>query len=147
MEIFAPVVVLIATALVGLVVTGFWRARSRAEEARDRHIAALAALELRMAVVETKGNAVWAGVQAKIIEDLTHPHPQFEEMDGLLKKLDVPTTLTLPEKDRLLDLLEERIVSKDPAVSEDELASARLLRGVMEKVVIETAQAETAQEE
>lgn len=95
-------------------------------------------LERTIVEVTTQVKPLWAAVQAKIARDLTHPSPQFQEMDDLLKKLNL-LDITDEERVRLGVLLDERIVSTDPEVSEDEKDSARLMKGVMEKVIGEAA--------
>ena len=94
----------------------------------------LTVIDSQMQMLMTQVSPLWAAVQSKIAKDLTHPSPQFAEMDQLLKDLE-SLKLTPGGKERLLVLLEERIHSSDPEVSEEEKKSASLLEGVMEKVL------------
>lgn len=88
-------------------------------------------------VINTKMLPMWAAVQARLIKDLTHPHPQFKSMDKLLQKLG---NLEITESERIkLDmLLDERMVSDDPEISSDEKDSASIMKAVMRKVLQET---------
>jgi hypothetical protein len=101
----------------------------------------LTVIDSQMAMLMTQVSPLWAAVQSKIAKDLTHPSPQFEEMDALLRDLEA-LKLSTEGKERLLVLLEERIHSVDPEVTEAEKESARLLEGVMEKV-LEEAETDT----
>lgn len=96
----------------------------------------LTVIDSQMAMLMTQVSPLWAAVQSKIAKDLTHPHAQFQEMDELLRDLEA-MKLSTAGKARLLVLLEERIHSTDPLVTEQEKESARLLEGVMEKVLEE----------
>lgn len=93
----------------------------------------IAHLREQLASLETQVSPLWAAVQAKIIRDLTHPSPQFQEMDELMRRL-AALKITEAERVRLSSLLEERIISNDPEVSDDEKESARLMKVIMEKV-------------
>ena len=106
-------------------------------------LARLDAVEHMVTELQTKVSPLWAAVQSRIITDLTHPHPQFAEMDDLLTKLDA-LELTAKESARLNVLLEKRITSNDPAVSDEEKESAKLMRGVMAKAISERARYEEA---
>lgn len=88
--------------------------------------------------IEIKAQVVpmWTAVQARLIKDLTHPHPQFKKPDALLAKL-LNLEITESERDQLNVMMDERIVSDDPEVSDDEKSSARILKDVMQKVVNE----------
>jgi hypothetical protein len=90
----------------------------------------------QLAVLATKISPLWAAVQEKIARDLTHPSPQFQEMDQLLHELNT-LDITDEGRERLATLLDERIISTDPEVSEAERKSARLMKGVMAKVIDE----------
>lgn len=106
-------------------------------EQRDKALdERLSVIDSQMQMLMTQVSPLWAAVQSKIAKDLTHPSPQFAEMDELLKDLE-SLQLTPGGKDRLLTLLEERIHSTDPEVTDAEKESARLLEGVMEKVLEE----------
>ena len=117
---------------------GFWirrvelRAVKRANQS-DALLVRLEALERQLLVMSTQLSPMWAGVQARISADLTHPHPQFAEMDELLRKLEA-LTITEADRRRLRELLVERAASNDPAVSQEERESAQLMIGVMAKV-------------
>jgi len=88
------------------------------------------ALEIAMTEIKTPVELLWAVVQAKLIKDLTHPSPQFHEMDQLMREL---KTLEITEQGRarLAFLMDERIVSGDPQVGEEEKVSARLMKDVL----------------
>lgn len=117
-----PLLVVPAITFVGVV---WWRYHDR-----------VAVLEQEVAILKTQMSPLWSSVQSQIARDLTHPHPQFAEMDELLQRLE-NLTITDAERVRLGLLLEERILSTDPEISEDERASAKLLKGVMKKVLKE----------
>lgn len=89
-----------------------------------------------MALMQKEFSPFWAVVQSKIAADLTHPSPQFAEMDKLLKKLEA-LDITDAERNRLNQLLSDRIQTNDPEVSEAEKKSAKIMIEVMEKVIIE----------
>ncbi len=135
--------VLFSAALV-FVATWFWRYRSRVEKERDEAAEWRSEMELKIAVLGTQMMPLWSAVQSQIAKDLTHPHPQFRVMDSLLRKLE-SLTITHDERRQLSVLLDERIVSTDPAVSDAERESAKLMKGVMAKVLVEAEQAKDPQ--
>jgi hypothetical protein len=94
-------------------------------------------LNVQMATISTQIAPFWAAVQTKIAKDLTHPSAQFQEMDQLLRDLE-SMKITPKGRQRLHTLLEERITTNDPEVSKDEKESARLMKNVMAKVIIES---------
>lgn len=125
------------------IATWFWSYRRTVEQnnrdvetERVKDVARIGALESRVEMLNMQLSPFWAAVQTKIAADLTHPSPQFAEMDSLLRSLQ-NLTIGSAERDRLEVLLHQRAVTDDPEVSEDEKKSARLMIGVMEKVVIE----------
>lgn len=101
-----------------------------------RHTDEMAEIRTSIAVIEIKQAPFWGVVQNKIIHDLTHPSPQFHEMDELMRGLS-DGTITAEGRKRLSYLLDQRIVSADPEVSESERGSAKLMRGVMRKAAEE----------
>jgi hypothetical protein len=98
----------------------------------------LGKIEGQIAVLGVQVSPLWAAVQSKIAKDLTHPSPQFQEMDELLRQLEA-LTIGDEDRERLEVLLVERMSSTDPEVSDDERASAKLMIGVMRKVLEEAA--------
>lgn len=113
--------------------------KTKASQLADEHAALVDVVhEMRRDIVElqTKITPFWGVVQAKIIKDLTHPSPQFHEMDSLMRELN-DMTITAEGRDRLDHLLDLRIVSNDPEVSTAEKESAKLMKGVMKKVLEE----------
>lgn len=98
----------------------------------------LGKIESQLAVLGVQVSPLWAAVQSKIAKDLTHPSPQFQEMDELLRQLEA-LTITDADRTRLEVLLTERMTSTDPEVTDDERESAKLMIGVMRKVLEEAA--------
>lgn len=95
-------------------------------------------LESKLSVLGVQISPLWAAVQSKIAKDLTHPSPQFHEMDELLRRLEA-LTITDSERERLHTLLIERTESTDAEVSDAERKSAALMIGIMDKVLKEAA--------
>lgn len=95
-----------------------------------------ASVDRQMAVLLTQVSPLWAALQTKVAKDLTHPSEQFHEMDELLRRLEA-LTITDVERERLRVLLLERSTSQDPEVSEEERESAKLMIGIMKKVLDE----------
>lgn len=124
--------------MLGLLVTLALRRSSATIADKAALLAWQSKVDQQMAVLLTQVSPLWAAVQSKIAKDLTHPSIQFQEMDELLRRLEA-LTITDDERERLHDLLRERSTSQDPEVSEDERASAKLMIGIMEKVVAEAA--------
>jgi hypothetical protein len=107
-------------------------------ELRDKEFAdRLAILTTNLATLSTKVGLFWTTVQARIANDLHHPHTQFAEMDHLLAKL-VAGFLDDSERARLEVLIDERIISTDPEVSESERNSAKMMIDVMDKALKES---------
>lgn len=98
----------------------------------------LGKIEAQLAALGVQVSPLWAAVQSKMVKDLTHPSPQFQEMDELLRQLEA-LTINDVDRDRLEVLLTERMTSTDPEVSDDERESAKLMVGVMKKVLVEAA--------
>jgi hypothetical protein len=130
-----------------------WRSevkeRDRKREERETYfvdqLSGLAAqvysLRSDVQALEKQIQPVWKGIQDVIVERLTHPSPQFEEMDRLLAELSAGT-LTQERRTRLRQLVRERMVSDDPEVSAAERAVAGIAEQVMIEVLIEQAAAE-----
>ena len=78
--------------------------------------------------LKTQIKPIWAAVQSSIVKDLTHPNPRFEEPDGLLEEFD-SDDISIKGLDRLLILMEERMISTDSEVSSSEKKSAKILHG------------------
>jgi hypothetical protein len=130
-------------ALLAFMAAWFWNYRKNADQSkhdaeveRQKDVARISALESRVEMLNMQLSPFWAAVQTKIAADLTHPSVQFQEMDALLRSLQ-NLTIGSAERDRLEVLLHQRAVTDDPEVSEDEKKSARLMIGVMEKVISE----------
>ena len=87
--------------------------------------------------LDTQVSPLWAQVQARISSDLHHPHPRYFEMDILLEKLEA-LTITNDERERLKVLLRERSVDMHEDISESQRQSAKIMSGVMDKVVLES---------
>lgn len=135
---------------IGLVITSvaltmlsgfFWRYRDKSNAREADQAKRLAILEGQMAIVTTQVSPLWAAVQAKISRDLTHPSTQFAEMDELLSKLG-KLTITPEGRQRLDLLLAERILNTDPEITHEERESAKLMQGVMAKVVSDATKQE-----
>lgn len=118
------------------VVTIYLRRAAKTASDRDALTERLFKMDAQLAVLGTQVSPLWAAVQSKIAKDLTHPSVQFHEMDELLRRLEA-LTITPKERQRLHDLLIERTTSVDPEVSEAEKESAKLMIGVMDKVLKE----------
>jgi len=86
--------------------------------------------------LDTQVSPLWAQVQARISSDLHHPHPRYFEMDTLLEKLEA-LKISDTERDRLKVLLRERSVDMHEDISESQRQSAKIMSGVMDKVVLE----------
>jgi|ERR1700738_2909797 len=125
---------------VSALVTWYWTARTERRKMRELNEEWKITMAKRIDEMELKVSPVWASLQSKIIKDLMHPSPQFHEMDVLMHRLE-SLTITTDERGRLDVLLEERILSTDPEVTPEEKASARLMKGVMAKVLDEAASA------
>lgn len=131
----------LAVVAISFLATWFWRYRSQMDAERAATATRIADLEQQMAVVSTQVSPLWAAVQSKIARDLTHPHPQFKEMDELLRQLEA-LKITDAGRVRLGLLLEQRIISTDPAITDEERESAKIMKVVMRKVVGESASSE-----
>jgi hypothetical protein len=111
--------------------------RSSELEAEQRKmVERVAELEKEVLILKTQVQPFWTVLQEKMVRDLLHPHPQFFEMDELMRQLNA-LTITDEGRARLGVLIEERIVSTDPAVSEDEKETARHFKWAMGKVLEE----------
>jgi len=130
-------------AAIGFIATWYWKRKERVQKQeddakRDRRAddTRISDLEKRVAELSAQVSPFWSAIQAKIIKDLTHPSPQFAPMDRLLAKL-LSLQIT-PLEHRVLDrLIEERIVSTDPEITEEEKSSAKILKLVIPKVIAE----------
>lgn len=89
-----------------------------------------------IAQIKTDVNPLWGAIQIRIGEDLYQPTERFQQMAGLLKKLE---SLTISDGERVVlkRLLEERSVDMSPEVSQSQRDSAKLMAGVMTKVLEE----------
>ena len=145
-----PVYLLALGAAFTFLATAFWkwRAQVQADQAKekervDKLIAAqgerVDKLSEDMTLIKMQFSPFWKTVESRIIADLTHPSPQFVEMDELLKKLEL-LTITEDERARLAVMLRERMHTSDPEVTPEERASAAVLLVVMDKVIAESAE-------
>lgn len=100
------------------------------------------ALTVSTARLETQISPFWASVQAQISKDLHHPHERYQEMDGLLEKLE-GLVITDPERNRLKALLLERSVDMHADITEDQRMRARLMIPLMDMVTEEAKQRES----
>lgn len=138
MDQFWPIVNSAAIFALGLLVTFALRRANTAVADKKALIEWQSRVDQQMAVLLTQVSPLWAAVQSKIAKDLTHPSAQFQEMDELLRQLEA-LTITDDGRTRLHDLLRERSTTQDPEVNDEERASAKLMIGIMEKVVAEAA--------
>jgi hypothetical protein len=74
--------------------------------------------------------SAWTELQRELAETLHHPHPEAQEMDKLLVKLQGLTSAGLseisdPDRSRLRELLRERV--DDPKQSKDERLRSEFL--------------------
>lgn len=99
----------------------------------DELVAKVEELQKELLVLKTQVSPLWAVVQSTIVRELTHPSPQFHEMDELMHKLEA-LTIEPGERFRLMVMLDERITSNDPEVTDSEKDSAQILKLVMRKV-------------
>jgi hypothetical protein len=90
-----------------------------------------------IATLKTQVSPLWARVQARISEDLHHPHPRYYEMDKLLESLEA-LTITTDERIRLKELLLERSVDMHEDITEEQRKKAQLMIQVMELVLLES---------
>jgi hypothetical protein len=84
----------------------------------------------------------WARLQSELADTLHHPHPESQETDLLLEKLEKVTTfgvstISVEDRSRLTALLRERM--DDPAQTESERTRAELLLFAMRRVQQENA--------
>lgn len=93
-------------------------------------------LKVATAKLDTQMSPLWATVQARISEDLHHPHPRYFEMDRLLEALE-NMTISVSGRSRLKVLLHERSVDMHPDITEAQRRSAKAMIPVMDLVVIE----------
>lgn len=136
MELLISIIPLIVGIVSTFLATWFWKYKSKNDAYKVSIDNKLASLELQIVALNTQISPFWAAVQTKIAKDLTHPHIQFKEMDELLLELE-NLTITINGRARLLELINERIISIDPKVSQSEKNSAKIMKIVMEKVVTE----------
>ncbi len=101
------------------------------EDDQRQIVKRIEALELAVVEIKTPVDLLWAVVQAKLVKDLTHPSPQFHEMDYLMRDYKAQI-LDEKGKDRLAMLIDARIISTDPEVTEEEKISALLMKDVLE---------------
>lgn len=90
--------------------------------------------------LKTQISPLWARVQAQIAADLHQPHPRYIEMDTLLERLE-HLTITDAERARLKVLLVERSQDMHADISAGQRQNALLMIQIMDKVLIEAAEA------
>ena len=134
-----PLMLLLFGTAATFAATAFWRNLDRAEKARAKEKERVDKMESDLALLLSQFSPFWKSVESQIIKDLTHPSPQFKQMDDLLRKLEA-LTITPEERSRLIELLRERMVTSDPEVSPSERESAKIMITVMGKVVDEALQ-------
>ena len=94
----------------------------------------------QLSILSTQVSPLWARVQSQIASELHHPHPRYAEMDKLLEKLEAkPDELDDVERARLKTLLLERSIDMHEDITDSQRSSAKLMIGVMDKVLIEKA--------
>lgn len=123
-----------ALALLGLffpVVLAFWLWDRKKTNAR------VALLEERISNVVP----YWQAMQAKLIVDLTHPHPAAERVDELLQMLKADPLYKMSDEDRqeLLEGLKRRAAGDDPQIGDAERRKCDIFPLVMEEVQKEAA--------
>lgn len=113
---------------IGLAIIGMlWQlVREKIKQTKDN--------ERRLTTLETQMTPFWATLQTKLADALHHPHPESQESDRLLEKLE-KLTITAEERDRLRILLTE--VIENPTVLVEEKAKAQLLLVAMPLVIAE----------
>lgn len=125
-----PVFMLILTTIV----TVLMRRSAAAVVERQKLLDKIDLIDRQLTILGVQVSPLWAAVQKKISGDLHHPDPRFKEMDVLLEKLEA-LTIDDSGRIRLKELLIER--SHDTSVDDEQRASATIMIGVMEKVLIE----------
>lgn len=93
--------------------------------------------------LKTQMSPLWARVQKQISENLHQPHPRYFEMDRLLEKLDA-LVITDKERIRLKILLEERSKDFHEDISEQQRKEAAVMIKIMDLVLIEEANSDSA---
>jgi len=121
----------------GAVVSMYLEARkSRTDELKELE-QAIVAINSRLDILSTQVSPLWARVQSEIAGELHHPHPRYAEMDTLLEKLEA-LLITEDERVRLKELLVQRSLDMHEDITDSQRASAKLMIGVMDKVLKET---------
>jgi hypothetical protein len=138
--ILNSVVLMILTAALGLFSAVYLQSRkSRLQQKKDDD-AWRSKVDQSLIVLGTQMSPLWAQVQARIASELHHPHERYKEMDTLLEKLESkPSVLTVPERNRLKELLSQRTQDFHEDITPQQRSSAALMLGVMDKVLEETA--------
>lgn len=95
---------------------------------------ALGGLMKQIAMMELEARPLFEAAKIKLIEALTHPDPEFEVPDALLKLTLGPNGYITPE---LAKLLKERETSTHPDVTPKEKLAAAILQDVVELAAIE----------
>ncbi len=98
-------------------------------------LALLWKIQGRLTILETQVTPLWSSLQKEVADALHHPHPESQEMDKLLEKLEA-LVITAEERSQLEKLLHR--ISRDTLQSEGERRRAELLLFLMPRVVRES---------
>lgn len=95
---------------------------------------ALGLVKEQLALLDQAAQPLFEAAKIKLIEALTHPHPEFEKPDDLLKLTLGPDGYITPE---LAMLLKERETSDHPDVTPKEKLAAAILPDVVKLAAME----------
>lgn len=95
---------------------------------------ALGVVKEQLALLDQAAQPLFEAAKIKLIEALTHPHPEFQVPDELLKLTLGPDGYITPE---LAEMLKERETSNHPAVTPTEKLAAAILPDVVKLAAME----------
>lgn len=95
---------------------------------------ALGLVKEQLALLDQAAQPLFEAAKIKLIEALTHPHPEFQVPDELLKLTLGPDGYITPE---LAEMLKERETSDHPAVTPTEKLAAAILPDVVKLAAME----------
>src|SRR5579859_7162299 len=116
------------TAVLGFAAAWYWAAKQANQKLRDR----VTELERQHAIIGATVQPISAAFQAVLIKQLTHYHTPV--LDGWLRKLGPPITLTEEEEKQLQIELEKRTRDMGPEITESERDAAKMLPMVIARV-------------
>jgi hypothetical protein len=93
-------------------------------------------VEMRLSELDLKVKPFWAAAEQKLIDHLTHPHPEFKAVDDLLEKLS-DGVITDAQRQELEEALRERMTSENSRVDANEKKAAESLLLIMPLVIEE----------